>query len=445
MSCLSVPLGAEARETDFGRELDVSAFDVGVEHYALPNGATVVLSPDPDAEGIYVELVFASGALDEPPKRSGLAHLAEHFLALGTDPAYPLLAEARGAWHFNATTGPEFMSFELGLPAEELPFALWSVADRLGRGLSDIPPAELEREREVVRVECSFRQHDRPYAVANRIITARLFPEGHAFHGLTCGHPEDLDAIQTSDLATWVESQLVPANATLIVTGRFEPKTARDWIERTLGRVPARSFTRQPRVGARHKLRPEQLAVRETWSRKPRVSLVWQFEDISPNDYLGLSLGALALRHFLDGSFGSRVAASTFRIGTDGVFQLDVQMPYDKPVPSALGEAEVFLRYLTGVDLPRDYFDQIRNLMDRHLVEALEHPLERAQLLRRLVLDDENLDRVAEHLSRHWRLERNSLRQIAWRRLVVGAKPLIVHARPVRPLQPRLPRELRGE
>src|SRR5690349_4656908 len=56
--------------------------------YQLDNGLDVILVPDRRAPTVVLDLAYKVGAINEPPGRSGFAHLFEHLMFAGT-PACP--------------------------------------------------------------------------------------------------------------------------------------------------------------------------------------------------------------------------------------------------------------------------------------------------------------------------------------------------------------------
>src|SRR5215218_6592423 len=63
---------------------DASAGGLACEKYALPNGMTVILHVDHALPTAGVNLWYRVGARNEPPRRSGFAHLFEHLMFMGT-------------------------------------------------------------------------------------------------------------------------------------------------------------------------------------------------------------------------------------------------------------------------------------------------------------------------------------------------------------------------
>lgn len=435
------PLRSEAENTpqDRARRTTPEDFAFDVERVVLPNGLVVILAPDRAARSVWVEMGFRAGALYEPAGRSGMAHFVEHLLATGTssDTDYAEQSEARGAWFFNAFTAPYLMSFAVGLPPEELPFALWMMADRVAEQPARIEADLFEKERAVILVERAQRMVDRPYAAADRAILDRLFPEAHPLEGGVIGRPKALLDTTMAEVQDFIAAHIHASNGMLVVAGAFNKEVALQWIHNTVARLPPGPEPKTPTVQA-SPWRAAELAINERWSREPRVSLLWKMPTPRRTVREALSLGALLIQGYVDGAFGARVDAGLMEAGGETIFRLDVILPYDKPIDAARGEAEVFLRYLTAVDMPMDYFNTVRILRDLALLRALDSLRGRSRILLELEREGEDVTELAAHLGRLWRLQRHDVQHVAWKRLVTGSERLTFHARPVRPRQPRL-------
>jgi len=97
------------------------------EHYQLSNGMQVILHPDFTAPLVHLNLRFAVGSKHEAPGRSGFAHLFEHMMEEGNDPAHPynILAGSIGATGVNADTYADCTDDYETVPANRLERILW--------------------------------------------------------------------------------------------------------------------------------------------------------------------------------------------------------------------------------------------------------------------------------------------------------------------------------
>src|SRR5687767_14370540 len=121
------------------------------ELMTLPNGLTIVLSPDHSTPIVHVEVWYHVGSKDEKAGRTGFAHLFEHMMFKGSKNVEP---EAHTSFmsgiggQANAYTTEDATVYWETAPAQYLPLMLWLEADRMAT--LRIDRATFEREREVV-------------------------------------------------------------------------------------------------------------------------------------------------------------------------------------------------------------------------------------------------------------------------------------------------------
>src|SRR5256885_1380651 len=132
-----------------------SAAEVSVpfERYQLPNGLQVILHVDRSSPLVVVNIHYHVGSKDEPPGRSGFAHLFEHLMFMGSkDAPYPSFDSLMEAWggHNNGSTNNDRTNyFEVG-PSNLLETFLWLEADRLATLPEVITADELGKQRRIV-------------------------------------------------------------------------------------------------------------------------------------------------------------------------------------------------------------------------------------------------------------------------------------------------------
>ena len=220
----------------------LGAQEPAVETYTLPNGLTVILHPDHSLPQVTVNTWFWVGAKDEAPGRTGFAHLFEHLMFMGTDRVpgnrFDMLMESGGGAN-NASTSSDRTNYFSWGPSSLLPTLLWLDADRL-EGLAKAMTAEkVDLQRSVVRNERRQSYENRPYGAAGLILPEALYPPGHPYRHPVIGSHEDLEAATLDDVRTFFTTFYVPANASLVVAGDFEPEQAKKLVMQTFGAVPA--------------------------------------------------------------------------------------------------------------------------------------------------------------------------------------------------------------
>jgi len=208
------------------------------EHFTLPNGLTVVLSEDHSTPIVHVQLWYHVGSKNERPGRTGFAHLFEHLMFNGSRNVEPegfmsFVSSVGG--QVNAYTTEDETVFWATVPRQYLPLTLWLEADRMAS--LRIDEDSLAREREVVKEERRLRIDNQPFGRLNEILYEQAFTV-HPYRHPTIGSMADLEAASIEDVRDFYRTFYVPSNATLVITGDFEPKEARQLVEQYLGRVP---------------------------------------------------------------------------------------------------------------------------------------------------------------------------------------------------------------
>ncbi|MEW5742305.1 MAG: pitrilysin family protein [Myxococcota bacterium] len=407
------------------------------ERFVTGNGLVVLLSPDATVNQVVVDLTFAAGALYEPDKKNGLAHLAEHALSAGETPDtdYRAMLESRGALEFNGSTTPDSLSYRLIVPPEELPLALWANADRLGTLPGLLTAESVERHRRIVLQERLLRLEDASYGRSEQVLMARLFPGAHPLHQGVLGTPTSLASITPEDVRAFARRYLVPANAILTITGNFEPRVAREWIDKTLGRLPPGKPADAP-IATPALVSDLKVKIDEHVSRRPRVTMAWPLE-LALDEYTeSLALGAVLLSIYTDGLIGMSVSAEVLEFRDSAVFILSVTMPHAVDMAEAHGNAEVIYRFLAAAPMPVDLVVATQHAIDRDLMAALTWPARRASLLTRLERFPPRTMPGVSPTERHWKLTPEAIKTRA--AIALKGARLVVQARPIRPLPPKV-------
>ena len=217
------------------------AVDVPHETFTLDNGLEVVLIPDRRVPKVVVDVWYDVGSYDDPPGRSGFAHLFEHLMFKGTERVgegqFDALMEQAGGWN-NATTSDERTNYFNVGPSSALELLLWLEADRMTS--LDITQPKLDVEREVVRNEKRQNYEDRPYGGVWIALPELLFDRQDPRRRPGIGSHEELMAATLDDVTSFYETWYVPSNAVLAVAGDFDPVATRATIERLFGPLPKR-------------------------------------------------------------------------------------------------------------------------------------------------------------------------------------------------------------
>jgi zinc protease len=214
---------------------------VPIERHALDNGLRVILSRDPRAPLVAVNLWYDVGSKHEKPGRTGFAHLFEHMMFQGSanveKGAHFSLVQAAGGT-LNASTWLDRTNYFETLPGHELELALWLEADRMASLLPAMTQEKLDNQRDVVKNERRWSVDNQPYGDWDERMQALVYPEDHPYHHPTIGSMEDLSAASLDDVGEFFATYYAPNNAVLTIAGDFETAAALELVNRHFGPIP---------------------------------------------------------------------------------------------------------------------------------------------------------------------------------------------------------------
>ena len=210
------------------------------EKYTLDNGLEVILSPDDSTPIVYVNIWYHVGSKNETEGLTGFAHLFEHLMFQGSlhSPGEYFEPLNRVGASINGTTNSERTNYFEGVPAEQLPLALFMESDRMGHLLPVLDQSKLDNQREVVRNERRQRYENRPYGEAYKDLMELTFPVGHPYHHSTIGSHEDLQNATLDDVKDFFKVWYGPQNASLVIAGDFDNDVAKELVETYFGPIP---------------------------------------------------------------------------------------------------------------------------------------------------------------------------------------------------------------
>jgi zinc protease len=214
---------------------------LAVESFTLPNGLKVHLVEDHTAQVVAVNVWYDVGSRNERPGRTGFAHLFEHMMFQGT--ANVKKAEhnsyiERAGGTLNGSTQPDRTNYYQALPSNRLNLALWLEADRM-RSLA-ITAENLKNQQEAVKEERRMRFDNQPYFAAFVDSMPTIFDRESCFayaHSII-GSMDDLNAASVDDVKAFFDLYYAPNNATLVITGDFQPAEARRLVREYFGGIP---------------------------------------------------------------------------------------------------------------------------------------------------------------------------------------------------------------
>jgi len=151
----------------------------GIGEYRLDNGMKVLLMPDSSRPTTTVNVTYFVGSKHESYGETGMAHLLEHLVFMGTPDHTDIKKEISERGGFaNGTTWWERTNYFQTLPSEveNLEWSLRMEADRMVN--SFISAEDLESEMTVVRNEFEIGENN-PF----RVLLQRVMATAYEWHG----------------------------------------------------------------------------------------------------------------------------------------------------------------------------------------------------------------------------------------------------------------------
>jgi zinc protease len=266
---------------------DEPSLRVSFQRYQLSNGLTVILHEDHRLPQVVVDLCFRVGSKDERHGRTGLAHLFEHLMFMGTknvpNGAFDQIMEAWGGSNNAATSEDRTNYFEVG-PAHLLETFLWLEADRLSSLPSSMTREKVDLQRDVVKNERRETYENRPYGRVELTLPEHLYPAEHPYHHPVIGSHSDLTAASVDDVKQFFRAFYVPSNASLVIAGDFEPGAAKKLVERYFGWMAKVAEPEHAAPSPSKLQRAERVTLRDA-VELPQVTFAWSSPaDGAPGD-----------------------------------------------------------------------------------------------------------------------------------------------------------------
>ncbi len=221
----------------FAQEVKV---EIPYQKFVLPNGLTLLVHEDRKAPIVAVNVWYHVGSKNEVRGRTGFAHLFEHLMFNGTEHNnndYFKVLEKLGATDLNGTTNEDRTNYFQNVPTNALDTVLWMESDRMGHLVGVIDQARLDEQRGVVQNEKRQGENE-PYGMVDLLSYEYSFPSGHPYSWSVIGSMDDLNAASLKDVKEWFAKYYGPTNATIVLAGDIDAKTAKEKVEKYFGHIP---------------------------------------------------------------------------------------------------------------------------------------------------------------------------------------------------------------
>ncbi|MBL4916963.1 M16 family metallopeptidase [Szabonella alba] len=295
--------------------LPVRAEDVA--RFTLPNGLEAVVIEDHRAPVVVHMMWYRTGAADEPPGKSGIAHFLEHLMFKGTDTMAPgefsATVEAQGG-DDNAFTSWDYTAYFQRVAADRLDLMMRMEADRM-RGLI-LSEQDVATERDVILEERNQRTDSDPGSLFGEQRRAALYLN-HPYRLPIIGWRHEIEALNRSDALEFYQTFYAPNNAILIVAGDVTPEEVRALAETHYGPI-APTPDLPPRIRPSE---PPHLVERRLAMADPRVAQPYVIRTyLAPQRRAGDQAEAAALTvlaEILGGNGTTSVMARALQFGAE--------------------------------------------------------------------------------------------------------------------------------
>ena len=211
---------------------------INMKERSLANGLRIVTVQDNSNPTVSIHVWYDVGGKNDPPGRSGFAHMFEHMMFKATkhmpNEKMDRLTEDVGGFN-NASTWPDFTNYFEVVPSNHLEPLLWAESDRMVNLTVD--DANFASERDVVKEEYRLRILDPPYGRLYWALDDVTFQK-HPYRRGVIGDLDQLGAATRADAEKFYKEYYRPDNAVLLVVGDFEQKQLDAWIDKYFGRIP---------------------------------------------------------------------------------------------------------------------------------------------------------------------------------------------------------------
>jgi len=196
--------------------------------FILDNGLTVIVREDHKLPIVSVEVVYQVGSRNDPPGKSGLAHLFEHLLFYGSQHHphnYLVTMQRLGGTNVGGGTGPDLTAGYQTVPVSQLDAVLWLESDRMGHLLPALTQKTLDEQVELIRNEIRMGL-DEPGGEVRFRVAEGVFPPDHPYHREPVGDLEELGNITLDDARSFFRTFYAPSNAAVVIAGDIKPSEA---------------------------------------------------------------------------------------------------------------------------------------------------------------------------------------------------------------------------
>jgi zinc protease len=302
------------------------------QKWILPNGLTIIVQEDHSAPVASVQAWCATGSIEEDQHLgAGLSHILEHMLFKGTNTRSTneiaqKIQDVGG--YINAYTSFDRTVFWIDVPKDGVTTAIDILADAMMN--SSLPPAEYQKEQEVIRREFAMGMDD-PDRMVSLLLFATAY-QRHPYRFPVIGELEIYNQLTQEQVMQYYKTRYVPNNLTFVVVGDVDAEKVRQQLAELFKPYPEKSLKpvfipeEPPQLGRRN-------VHREFATELTHLALAWHIPAVTSPDVPALDLLSTILgdgrssrlyrRLREEAGLAFSISAFSYTPGDPGLFGID--------------------------------------------------------------------------------------------------------------------------
>jgi predicted Zn-dependent peptidase len=240
---------------------------------------------------VTVQVWYGVGAKNDPPGRSGFAHLFEHMMFQGSrnlgKMEFIRLVQQNGGV-LNGSTRFDFTNYFELLPSNKLETALWAEADRM-QGLA-ITDENLKNQQDVVVNEVETSVLNQPYGGFPWLWMPQYansnWYNSHNFYG----ELKDIKAATLSEVQAFFKTYYAPNNAALAIVGDFDPEQAQAMIAKYFSAIAPADLPTPPDLSEPRQEEEKTATRKDPLANRPALAFSYHMPPRNSPEYFAMGL-----------------------------------------------------------------------------------------------------------------------------------------------------------
>jgi zinc protease len=231
-----------SRRTARAASNEIPPMPPGARLTTLDNGLVIITREDHGAPVVSAQAWCQTGSITEGKwLGAGLSHVLEHMLFKGTTtrPGSRIDQEVQAAGgYMNAYTSFDRTVFHISVPNSGASLAIDILCDITQN--ATLPPAELEKELDVIRREMDMNQDDPARRAGRRLFECAFTKSPYRFSII--GYPDIFNTLQPADILAYYRDRYVPNNLFFVVTGDMKSDEVIEQVRRAFAQNKSKAL-----------------------------------------------------------------------------------------------------------------------------------------------------------------------------------------------------------